>query len=96
MSTHLSAEAIDNLARKRAGAKLGWLIHAGVYAIVNIFLMLAALYQGKVWAFFPIMGWGLGLAIHGAAVWFASSGSALHNKLLARERARLIAQSDPW
>jgi 2TM domain len=96
MPTTLSFDAAENLARKRAGAKLGWFIHASVYAIVNCFLMLVALYHGKAWALFPLLGWGLGLAIHGAAVWFASGGSALHERLLARERARLVAQRDPW
>jgi 2TM domain len=96
MPATLSYDAIEDLARKRAGAKLGWFIHASVYVLVNTFLMLTALYHGKAWAFFPLMGWGLGLAIHGAAVWFASSGSALHERLLARERARLQAQRDPW
>ena len=96
MSATLSYEDIENLARKRAGAKLGWFIHASVYSTVNTFLMIAALYHGKAWAFFPLLGWGLGLAIHGAAVWFASSGSALHEHLVARERKRLAAQRDPW
>lgn len=96
MPATLSYEAIEDLARKRAGAKLGWLIHASVYVLVNTFLMFTALYHGKAWALFPLMGWGLGLAIHGAAVWFASSSSALHERLLSRERARLQAQRDPW
>lgn len=96
MPATLSYENIENLARKRAGAKLGWLIHASVYAMVNTFLVIAALYQGKAWAIFPLIGWGLGLVIHGAAVWFASSGSALHEHLLQRERTRLAAQRDPW
>ncbi len=96
MPTTLSIDAIDNLARKRAAAKLGWLIHASVYTIVNSFLILVALYHGKAWAVFPLLGWGLGLAIHGAAVWFASVGSALHEWLLEHERSRLLAQRDPW
>lgn len=96
MPNTLSFDAIEDLARKRAGAKLGWFIHASVYVAVNSFLVLTALYHGKMWAVFPLLGWGLGLLIHGAAVWFASSGSALHERLLTRERARLASQRDPW
>ena len=35
------------------------------------------------------LGWGLGLLIHGAAVWIALPGGSLHGQLLERERAAL-------
>ena len=35
--------------------------------------------------------WGLGLAIHGAVVFFAGSGSALHQRLVDSELAKLGA-----
>jgi 2TM domain len=92
----MTPENIDRIARKRANAKLGWLMHASIYVIVNAFLVALSLWHGKAWAAFPLLGWGLGLAIHGAAVWFASSGSALHENLVKRERARLVEQRDPW
>lgn len=96
MSPTLSFDAVENLARKRAGAKLGWFVHASVYTVVNLFLISSALLTGKAWAIFPLLGWGLGLAIHAAVVWLAGGCSALHERLLARERARLAAQRDPW
>ena len=41
-STHAThPDDLERLARRRAGAKLGWLMHAAVYVAVN--LMLAAL-----------------------------------------------------
>lgn len=92
----LSPAEIERLARRRAAAKLGWFIHAAVFVAVNILLMALSLAQGKIWAAFPLMGWGLGLAIHGAVVWLGSPGSALHEQLLQRERARLQARRDPW
>jgi 2TM domain len=96
MPTTLNFENYEHLARKRAGAKLGWLIHASVYTVVNLFLVLIAASTGKAWAIFPLLGWGLGLAIHAAVAWLAGGGSALHARLLTRERARLAAQRDPW
>jgi hypothetical protein len=42
------------------------------------------------------LGWGLGLAIHGAVVFLTLPGSGLHERLLQQERARLQAQRDPW
>lgn len=92
----MTPENIDRIARKRAKAKLGWLMHASIYLIVNAFLVALSLWHGKAWAAAPLLGWGLGLAIHGAAVWFAGAGSALRERLVENERARLTAQRDPW
>ncbi len=95
-NTTLSPTEIERLARRRAGAKLGWFIHAAVFICVNTLLMTISLASGKPWAFFPLMGWGLGLAIHGAVVWLGSTGSALHERLLQSERQALAARCDPW
>jgi hypothetical protein len=92
----MTNEDIERLARKRASAKVGWLLHAGIYLCVNAFLIALSVWQGRHWAAFPLLGWGLGLAIHGLAVWFAGAGSALREGLVQRERARLTAQRDPW
>jgi hypothetical protein len=67
-----------------------------VYVCVNALLVTISLASGKPWAIFPLMGWGLGLAIHGAVVWLGSPGSALHERLLQSERQRLATQCDPW
>jgi hypothetical protein len=87
---------LDRLARKRAGAKLGWYIHALVYVAVNLMLALLALSAGRHWAVFPALGWGLGLAIHGAVVFFVTGGAGLHERLVQQERDRLQLQRDPW
>ncbi len=95
-STSLSSQDIERLARRRASAKLGWFIHAAVFVSVNVLLMTISLAHGKPWAFFPLAGWGLGLAVHGAVVWLGCPGSALHERLLQNERKALASQRDPW
>jgi hypothetical protein len=95
-SPTLSPAEIERIARRRAGAKLGWFIHATVFIAVNTLLLTISLASSKPWAMFPLAGWGLGLAIHGAAVWLRSPGSAFHEKLLRQERARLQSPRDPW
>ena len=92
----LSPLEIERLARRRAGAKLGWFIHAAVFICVNALLVAISLSSGKPWAIFPLAGWGMGLAIHGAVVWLGSPGSALHERLLQSERKALATQRDPW
>jgi hypothetical protein len=41
-------------------------IHAAVYVLVNIFLLVINLMvvPGFLWFFFPLVGWGIGLTMH--------------------------------
>ncbi|RZL99809.1 MAG: 2TM domain-containing protein [Variovorax sp.] len=84
-----SPSDLDRLARRRAGAKMGWYVHASVYVLVNLALAGLSAARGHAWAVHPLLGWGLGLLVHGAVVWFAASGSGLHERLVARERRAL-------
>lgn len=85
--------AAERLARRRAGAQLGWLIHAGVYLCVNLGLVALSAWQGRHWAIFPLLGWGVGLLAHGAAVALSGRGDNLYRRLLERERAALRGQA---
>ena len=80
---------LKRIARRRAGAKLGLYIHATVYVAVNAFL---ALVQTQTtpqvhWNLWPLAGWGLGLAIHGALVLLGVSG--LRARMEAAELEKL-------
>lgn len=87
---------LERTARRRAGMKLGWYIHAGVYLAVNLLLAALSAASGRSWAIFPALGWGLGLAIHGVVVFLVAGGTVYEN-LLDRERRQLAgAQKDPW
>ena len=86
---HTEDDRIERLARRRAGAKMGWYMHAAVYLLVNLGLAALALSSGRDWHAYPLLGWGLGLAIHGAAVWLIGPGAALRERLVERERAAL-------
>ena len=93
MSRHHS-ESVDpvlRLAERRARAKMGFFIHLAVYLAVNTGLIVLSLFalRHNGLAVLPAMGWGLGLAIHGAVVFFAGSGSSLHRRLVEGELARL-------
>jgi hypothetical protein len=54
----LTPEEIDRLARKRAGAKLGWYAHAAMYVVVNLFLFAMSQYAfgTRRWSVFPLLG----------------------------------------
>lgn len=84
-----SPEALESLAQQRAGAKLGWYVHAFFFVVVNL-LMLALSRHGfgqRPWSVFPLLGWGVGLALHGVSVFVLGNG--LRERLVRRERERL-------
>lgn len=95
-SNRLQDNELERLARRRAGAKMGWFIHAGVYLLVNLLLVALSLASGRHWAVFPLLGWGIGLAVHGAVVFLLTGGTGLHERLVRQERERLSLQRDPW
>jgi hypothetical protein len=94
MNNTNTPDNLERLARRRAGAKLGWYIHAGVYIAVNLLLALLSAMSDRHWAVFPAFGWGIGLAIHGVVVFLVTGGGGLHEQMVQRERERLSAQRD--
>lgn len=87
---------LEQLARRRAGAKMGWYIHATVFIIVNLLLAGLSAMSERHWAVFPAFGWGIGLAVHGFVVFLVTGGGGLHERLVQQERERLALQRDPW
>jgi hypothetical protein len=93
----MDSNDIERLARRRAKAKIGWFIHLAAYLAVNLMLVVLSFASGHRWAIFPLLGWGVGLALHGAAVWLFAPGSNMLERMVERERARLSgAKGDPW
>ena len=91
MATQMHPDELERLAHRRAGAKLGWFIHAAVYVLVNLIILAISEhgFGNRPWSAFPLLGWGLGLALHGLAVFVLGPGSGLRDKLVDRERQRL-------
>ena len=91
-----SDEEIERLARRRAGAKLSWYIHLTVYVLVNLLMFALSRYAfgHRPWSVYPLVGWGVGLALHGISVFLLGRGSGFRERLLARERERLVQQRE--
>lgn len=89
-ATAVLSPELERLARQRAKARLGWLAYASLYLTVITGLALIGWWQGRMWPVGPALGWGLGLAIHGARVFFADIGASLGERLVQRERQRLM------
>lgn len=83
-------EQIARRAKHRVDMKIGFYTHALVYVLVNLGLFGLNLYQGGPrWHAFPMLGWGLGLAIHGIVTWLGLRGDGLRERMLAQEIERL-------
>lgn len=90
---HLPADTDAQLlrrARRRVGMRIGFATHAFVFVLVNLGLFaIDAATGGPQWSRFPLMGWGLGLAIHGLVTFIALSSDGMRDRLVAGEVERL-------
>ena len=81
-----STNSLEARAHRRVGRKIGFSVHALVFVLVNLGLFAINAATGDPhWARFPLMGWGLGLAIHGVVTFMALQGEGLRRSLLQRE-----------
>lgn len=92
----LSPEQIERIAHKRAGAKLAWYVHALVYVVINLFIFAISSsgFGHRPWSVMPLLGWGVGLALHAIAVFALGAGGGLRERLVRQERERLQRQRD--
>lgn len=90
----MTPDDIEQLARRRAGAKLGWYAHAAAFTVVNLVLFGMSRYGfgHRPWSVYPLLGWGLGLALHGISVFVLGTGSGLRERMVQKERERLLRQ----
>jgi 2TM domain len=88
--TPMTDDQLMHRARRRVGLKIGFAIHLMVYLVVNTGLFLLNLSRGgPAWHLAPLLGWGLGLAIHGLVTLFALRGDLLRERWVAEEAQRL-------
>jgi hypothetical protein len=76
-------------AKERAKAKIGFYLHLATYIIVNLMLIFIwhfATGGGYQWFVWPLMGWGIGVLLHGLGV-FVFTGS-LMERMIQKELER--------
>ena len=82
----LPADDIEARARRRVGLKMGFYIHALVYVLVNLGLFaISMLSSNGRWHIWPLLGWGLGLSIHGIVTFVSLRGEGLRERMLKSE-----------
>lgn len=83
-------EDLHARARRRVGMKMGLYIHATVYILVNLGLWAIATATGRgAWNVWPLLGWGLGLAIHALVTFIGLRGDGLRQRMVEAEVERL-------
>ncbi len=85
--------AVDR-ARKRVKELRDFYVHAAIYVVVNVGLVLLDLAQGDglQWAYWVIIGWGIGLVAHGVSVFIFESRGA--SRWEARKLAEFTKQEE--
>lgn len=90
MNQPTTEQDMHKRARKRVEARMGLYIHALVYVCVNLGLFVWNLVQGDPrWHVLPLLGWGLGLAIHALVTTVSLRGDGLRQRLFDQEMRRL-------
>jgi hypothetical protein len=74
-------------AKRHVERKIGFFIHLAVYLTVNTGLILFNLFivPERIWAFWPLTGWGIGLLFHGLAVFLTAPGASWKQRMIDNE-----------
>lgn len=77
---NLSDEELYQLARKRLALKKAFFIHLLVYIAVMLLLIVInrSFSSSSIWFIYPLLGWGIGVAIHGATIYSSISSTSNH------------------
>ncbi|MEX0716554.1 MAG: 2TM domain-containing protein [Planctomycetaceae bacterium] len=76
-------------ARKRVEARMGFYVHLAVYVVVNAILVTINLVKSDSpadwWFYWPLLGWGIGIAFHAFKVFGNRGGDSLKERWVERE-----------
>jgi hypothetical protein len=78
---------IRHQAERQVERKLGFYVHLGTFLIVNSGLIVFNLSTApeKLWAVWPLGGWGIGLLFHGLAVFLHPFRPAWKQRMVDKE-----------
>jgi len=83
----MSTDEREARARSRAEAKYGFYKHLATYVVVNLALFVINLTTSPahVWAIWPLIGWGIGVAAHALQVFVPRRGNPIVERLTEKE-----------
>ena len=82
-------------AKKRVEARMGFYTHLSVYAVVILFLAIIDFLtsSGTVWFHWPMLGWGIAVALHALAVLVFPGRFAITERMIEKEMGRVRKNS---
>ncbi len=80
-------------AKEKVEGQIGFLSHLAVYIVVNAFLLFLDYKDDRAvdWAYWPLIGWGIGVLFHGLNVFAFGEGSPLKERMIRREMEKRIS-----
>ncbi len=74
-------------AKERLAARRGFFVHLAVFVVVNVALVVINVTTAPdtLWVKWPLMGWSIGLAFHGLAVFVVGDRFAITDEMVERE-----------
>jgi len=86
-------DSIEARAHRRVRRKLGFYKHATVFVLVNLGLYALSEFTGRHFSRMALMGWGVGLLIHGVITFVGLQGEGLRERMLRQEIERMRRES---
>lgn len=86
-------DSLEARAYARVRRKMGFYIHATVFALVHLGFGLAYLFGSRPKPFF-VWGWAAGLLIHAGITFMSLQGEGLRERMLRQEIERLRRERD--
>ena len=83
-------------AKGRAVAKFGFYTHLIIYMAVGMALVFINLSSSTdyYWVKWPLMGWGIGVLMHGMRVFFYPKKSAILEKMIEKEMEKEMEKEE--
>ena len=87
----MDSEHKYKIARKRVEARIGFIIHAAIFVLVNALLVTINLTTApqEFWFLYPLIGWGLGLLLHAVLAFSDFSAGDWKKRMIEKELERL-------
>ncbi|MBX3622702.1 MAG: 2TM domain-containing protein [Rhizobacter sp.] len=82
-------DSIEARAQRRVRRKMGFYMHALVFVLVNAAIFVYAQMAGHDYRPRLLLGWGLGLLIHGIVTFVSLQGEGLRERMLRQEIERM-------
>ncbi len=69
---------------------IGFKIHFAVYVLVNLLLIVINLLTtpDELWFYWPLLGWGIGIIAHGAAVYYTANRRVTREQVVREKLAQ--------